>query len=113
MLLKYFKTIFLITGVAVLHTHMQMVIIDLAYQGKEKERQINTLQEERQNVTSKIFAMESSNNLGDKVLVENSDMQFMHPQDVIEFSSQKLPAQKIAQNTRGKASERVRILNKR
>ncbi len=103
-LLRYIRSILFITAAAVLYTHLQMVIIDLAYQGKEKEQQILKLKEDSQDVTSKILAMESSNNLGNKLLAENSDMQFIHPEDIIQIpSSQMLPQRikgNVAQNSR-------------
>ena len=66
-----------ITLLALVYTHMQMQIIELAYRGKAKEKQIRKLIENNSHLTSAILALKSSNNLGDKLLADQNQMQFL------------------------------------
>ena len=75
-LLKFFKVMAGLTAVALIYIHMQMQIFDLAYQGKNKEKQIRKLVDDNGNVTYNILKLKSSNNLGFKLLGEHSSLQF-------------------------------------
>ena len=76
-----------VTALALIYIHMQMQIIDLAYRGKAKENQIRRLVEQNGNITYKILTLKSSNNLGIKMLAENSDMQFADPESVVHITT--------------------------
>ncbi len=73
--------------VALSYIHMQMQIIDLAYQGNQKEQQIKKLIEENGNTTYKILMLKSANHLGVALLNEDSDMQFANSNDVIQIAA--------------------------
>jgi hypothetical protein len=75
------------TIVALSYIHMQMQIIDLAYQGNQKEQQIKRLIEENGNATYKILMLKSANHLGFEMLDANSDMQFADTNDVVQIAS--------------------------
>ena len=75
------------TIVALSYIHMQMQIIDLAYQGNQKEQQIKKLIEENGNATYKILMLKSANHLGVALLNEDSDMQFADTNDVIQIAA--------------------------
>ncbi len=75
------------TIVALSYIHMQMQIIDLAYQGNQKEQQIKKLIEENGNTTYKILMLKSANHLGVALLNEDSDMQFADTDDVIQIAA--------------------------
>ena len=75
------------TIVALAYIHMQMQIIDLAYQGNQKEHQIKKLIEENGNATYKILMLKSANHLGVVLLNEDSDMQFADTNDVIQIAA--------------------------
>lgn len=64
-----------------------MEIIDLAYQGKSKEQTIRKLSDENGRITYTILTLKSANNLGYKMLTEDSDMQFADPNEIIQIST--------------------------
>jgi hypothetical protein len=68
---------------ALAYIHMQMQMIDLAYQGNSKERKIAKLIEENGNVTYKILMLKSANNLGGVMFQDESDMRFADAGDVV------------------------------
>ena len=86
-LCKFFKIMSIATIVALSYVHMQMQIIDLAYQGNQKEQQIKKLIEENGNATYKILMLKSANHLGIALLNEDSDMQFADTKDVIQIAA--------------------------
>lgn len=73
----------MVTFLALVYIHMQMVIVDLAYQGKAKEKQVNALFEQREQITHAILSLRSSTNLGGKMLEENAQLQFADPDNVV------------------------------
>ena len=77
----------IVTIVALSYIHMQMQIIDLAYQGNQKEQQIKKLTEENGNMTYRILMLKSANHLGVALLNEDSDMQFADTNDVIQIAA--------------------------
>jgi len=86
-LCKFFKIMCIGTIVALSYIHMQMQIIDLAYQGNQKEQRIKKLIEENGNATYKILMLKSANHLGIALLNEDSDMQFADANDVIQIAT--------------------------
>ncbi len=73
----------LVTAVSLVYIHIQMQIIDLAYRGKSKEKQIKKLIEKNGNTTYQILSLKSANSIGIKLLAENSLIDFAEPKDVI------------------------------
>ena len=73
-----------VTIMALVYIHMQMQIIELAYRGKAKEQQIRKLIEVNSHLMTKILTLKSSNNLGDKLLVDHKQMEFLAPQSIVE-----------------------------
>ncbi|HNV23530.1 MAG TPA: hypothetical protein PKH98_01435 [Candidatus Omnitrophota bacterium] len=68
---------------------MQVKIIDLAYQGKEKEKQLKKLIEKNGHVSYNILTLKSANHIGEKLLSESSKMHFVNPQDdILQISSE-------------------------
>ena len=86
-LTKFFKIIGIVTTLSLVYIHLQMQIIDLAYQGKSKEQKIRQLIEQNGNVTYSIFTQKSANNLGIKMLAENSDMHFVDSNNIVPIST--------------------------
>ena len=76
-----------LTALALVYIHMQMQIIDLAYRGKAKENQIRKLVEQNGNMSYTILTLKSANNLGYKMLAENSDMQFADQGDIVRIAT--------------------------
>lgn len=77
----------LITVLALVYIHLQMQIIELAYRGKAKEKQIRKLIEANSNVTYTILTLKSVNNLGGKLLASKTNMQFADPKNVVQVST--------------------------
>lgn len=75
------------TIVALSYIHMQMQIIDLAYQGIQKEQQIKKLIEENGNSTYKVLMLKSANHLGAVMFNEDSDMQFADMDAVMQITA--------------------------
>ena len=75
------------TIVALSYIHMQMQIIDLAYQGNQKERQIRSLTEENGNSMYNILMLKSANHLGAAMFDEGSDMQFAGADAIIQITA--------------------------
>ncbi|MBP9854085.1 MAG: hypothetical protein KBD53_04375 [Candidatus Omnitrophica bacterium] len=83
----FFKTISVITLLSLTYIHMQMQIFDLAYLGKDKQKMIYQLTQQKQNLTYEILKLKSANNLGDEMLGEKSEMQFMDVNNIVHISS--------------------------
>lgn len=81
------KSMTLLTLVCLGYVHLQMKIIDLAYQGKAREKQIRNLIEENGTVTYNILTLTSSINLGHRLLDDNMKMTFVDPGNVITMSA--------------------------
>ena len=77
-----------ITVMSLTYIHLQMKIYDLAYQAKRKEHQIQKLKDENGVATYHILALKSVSNIGQKLLQEQSSMQFVGNDKVYELASQ-------------------------
>ncbi len=86
-LCKFFKIMGIATIVALSYIHMQMQIIDLAYQGNQKEQQIRSLIEENGNSMYNILMLKSANHLGAAMFDEGSDMQFADADAIIQITA--------------------------
>ena len=86
-LLKFIKILMFITVLSLVYIHLQVRIIGLAYDGKEKEKGMRRLAEANGHLQYKILSLTSSNHLGVTMLAENSKMEFMDPRDIVEVSS--------------------------
>jgi hypothetical protein len=73
----YLKLMIFATIMALIYTHMQMRIVELAYKGKEKEREVHDLIDSNGMLTHEILTLKSVNNLGNKLLDEKNELQFM------------------------------------
>jgi len=86
-LLRVIKFILPLTILSLVYIHMQMRIIELAYQSKTKENEIQQLTEANENINYTILTLKSANNLGIKMLSEHSDMHFMDPLDIMRVAT--------------------------
>ncbi len=73
----YFKILGFATITALIYTHMQMKIVDLAYKGKDKEKRIHELSDTNGVLTHQILTLKSANNLGNQLLEKDGKLQFM------------------------------------
>jgi hypothetical protein len=85
-LMKFLTLMSVITVLALIYTHLQMQIIDLAYQGKTREQQIKKLIEENEDVSHNVLTLKSAKHLGVSLLAENSDMHFADPGQIVQIS---------------------------
>lgn len=83
---KFLTIMGFLTVLALAYIHMQMGIIDLAYQGNKKEQQIKKLVEENGSAMYKILMLKSANHLGVALLNEGSDMQFADNNDIVQIT---------------------------
>jgi hypothetical protein len=74
-----------VTILALIYIHMQMQIFALAYQGKNREKQITKIKEINGVLAYDILELKSSNHLGVKLLAENSNLKFRDPASVVEL----------------------------
>lgn len=82
--MKYtFSTTFFI----LVYIHLQMQIVDLAYQGQRKEARIKDLADKNGSTFYAISKLKSANHLGEKLLSENSGMQFAGSNNIIYVAS--------------------------
>ncbi|MDO8674525.1 MAG: hypothetical protein Q7K71_00200 [Candidatus Omnitrophota bacterium] len=65
------------TVTALMYINMQTQIVDLAYQGKDKQTSVHKLLDTNGALTHQILALKSANNLGNRLLEKDSNMQFM------------------------------------
>lgn len=84
---KTIKIISFITLICVVYVHMQIKIFGLAYQGKTKENNIRTINEENGRLTYAILTLKSASHIGDRMLNEKSNMQFRNPQDIVTLTT--------------------------
>lgn len=94
-LTKFLKGIMTLTVLSVIYINLQVQIYDLAYQGKRREKEINKLTDSNGNVIYNICKLKSANNLGGKLLDENSDMRFLDDKSIVKLET-RIPAHRAA-----------------
>ncbi|VAX36049.1 hypothetical protein MNBD_UNCLBAC01-115 [hydrothermal vent metagenome] len=83
---KFFQCVGVVTILALGYIHLQVQIVDLAYQNNNKENQIRQLIEKNGHMTYSIATLKSANYLGIKMLAEDSDMYFANPDHIVMVS---------------------------
>ncbi|MFA5088455.1 MAG: hypothetical protein WC552_05410 [Candidatus Omnitrophota bacterium] len=81
------KAMVFITVLSLIYIHMQMNILDLAYQGKIKEKIVRQLNEDNGLATYNILKLKSVNNLGDQLLDEKSGLCFLDNTNIVELKT--------------------------
>ena len=87
---KFLTVILCVTAVALVYIQMQVKIYDLAYQGKNREKEIFKLIDDSGHVTYNIAKLKSSSSLGERFLAKNSDIDFLDSQHIVQL---KVPTQ--------------------
>jgi len=105
------KWIGFMTVLALVYIHMQMSIINLAYQGRHKEKSIRSLKEENGYLTYSILSLKSANNLGYKLLSKDSDMDFVDSKNIVVLSKSEGPKDLDAQRSKEKTNLMVSLLS--
>ncbi|OGX38067.1 MAG: hypothetical protein A3D87_02655 [Omnitrophica WOR_2 bacterium RIFCSPHIGHO2_02_FULL_50_17] len=83
---RFFKLTVVVTSLALVYIHLQMQIIDLAYQGEAKDRQVKEFVEKNDHAFYAISKLKSANHIGGVLLAKNSDMQFAGPGDIVQVA---------------------------
>lgn len=95
-LLKFIKAIVFCTILALIYINMRMQIIAMAYEGKKREQEIISFSERNGVLAYEILSLKSANNLGDRVLGNQSQLRFCDNKDVVKLMTAKPEAlQKI------------------
>ena len=76
-----------ITVLALTYIHMQMEIIDLAYEGNAREQKIKKLVEENGNANYKILMLKSANHIGKTMLDDGNGMQFADRDNILQITT--------------------------
>ena len=88
-----------ITVLSLIYIHVQMKIYDLAYQAKRKEHQIQKLKDENGMNTYHILSLKSVSHIGEKLLAQESQMQFISNDKVYELASSQQPVNTMISKT--------------
>ena len=86
-LTKFLQFIGISTILCLTYVHLQMKIIDMAYKGKEREKEIRQLIEENGSVTYAILTLKSSSHLGHAMLSDQARMRFADAENVIRVNT--------------------------
>jgi hypothetical protein len=88
-LFKMLRMMFVITFLALIYIHMQMQIVAMAYEGKNKEKEIIRMKEKNGMLAYHILELKSSNHIGVKLLAEDSKFKFRDPENVVQIVTTK------------------------
>jgi hypothetical protein len=111
MLIKFTKLIFIITALAIVYINMQMKIINLAYEGKDRENVIRQLIEDNGNITYDILTLKSANHIGIKMLREDSEMKFVDPENIVRISTEEAAPESELASSDSKNSPLLSLLS--
>ena len=84
-LAKTCQCVAIMTALALIYIHMQMQIIDLACQGKVREKKIVDLNENNDLISFNISRLKSANYLGGNLLAEDSELTFRGNDSIIQL----------------------------
>src|ERR1017187_8625929 len=79
----YLKVASFVTIMCLFYIHMQMRIVELSYNGKDKEKIIHELNDSNGALSHQILTLESANNLGNQLLDHDKSLQFMDNERVM------------------------------
>lgn len=85
---RFLKFLVFGTVLSLTYIHLQMRIIDLAYQGNSKEKRLRKLVQENGYIMYSILTLKSANYLGDKLLKDKDGMIFVDPHQIVDVSFQ-------------------------
>ena len=88
-LFKFMKAVIFITILALIYIHMQLQIIALAYEGKKREQEIVSISERNGVLAYEILSLKSANNLGEKVLGNQTRLKFRDNENVVNIVTAK------------------------
>ncbi len=88
---RWAKLMSFATLTALIYTHMQMQIVELAYKGKDREKKVQELTDNNGILTHQILTLKSAAHLGRELLEKDEGLQFMGHDRVMTFSGPGLP----------------------
>jgi hypothetical protein len=95
---KFFTFLLLITVIGLLYVQMQVEIVKLAYEGRAKEFRLKELLDTRSLLVYNINNLESVNNLGQKFLCSQRDLQFAHETQIASLKLASSPSINLAKS---------------
>ena len=101
---KVIQLLAVVTVLSLIYIHMQMQIIDLAYQGKKKEKQITDLKEDNGVMSYNISRLKSANHLGIRLLSQESDLMFRDNESIVQL----VASEWEPEDERGETSEEAK-----
>jgi hypothetical protein len=99
------------TFTALIYIHMQTQIVDLAYQGKAREKQMHNLLDDNGALTHQILALKSASNLGRQLLEKDEGLRFMGHDRVMTISTPARVPRPPVVNTRQKEAPAWNVLS--
>ncbi|MBL8013868.1 MAG: hypothetical protein JNN05_08480 [Candidatus Omnitrophica bacterium] len=109
---KWVKLMAFITVLSLGYIHVQMKIYQLAYRAKQKEHQIQKLKDENGVNTYHILSLKSISHMGEKMLAQDSPMEFISNDKVFEVASvQSAPTASVNKNVNHTAGKLTFNLN--
>ncbi len=98
---KWIKGMMFITVMSLIYINLQMKIYDLPYQAKKKEHQIQKLRDDNGVATYHILALKSVSHIGQKLLDEQTQMQFVGNDKVYELAASQKNVKEISKSPKG------------
>ena len=86
---KFLMTMIFLTLLALVYTHLQVQILDFAYQGKARQMKLQKLKDDNDAVMYNICILKSASNLGMKLLADNSHLRFLDDANIVKIESNK------------------------
>ncbi|MFH1360077.1 MAG: hypothetical protein ABIJ41_03460 [Candidatus Omnitrophota bacterium] len=83
-LCRCLRVLMMVTLMSLIYIHLQVQIYDLAYQGKNKQKKIRNLLDDKGDTVYDICMLKSANHLGVTLLTDGSDMQFLDKDQIVE-----------------------------
>ena len=77
----------MITALSLAYIELQLQIVDLAYEGRNKQLRIQKIKDANGDIVQNICVLKSANNLGIKLLSEDSELQFADNQQMVELEA--------------------------
>ncbi len=84
---KFIMIILFCTIISLIYIQLQIQIFELAYQGKNKEEQLQKIIDVNDRVTYNILTLKSADHLGIKLLKENSKLQFLDQEYIVRLET--------------------------
>ena len=84
-LLKFFLFICVFTVLSLVYIELQVQIYELGYQGENKKTEVQKLTDNNSDVIYNICKLKSANNLGIKLLADNSNMRFLDNKHIVQL----------------------------